>query len=329
MSDSDAELAERVRSYFPRVSPQAALLAIPGVVALDVEVGTVRLYAEEDADPLEVREAARRIVNSACTWIAVERPPAQRAVRRIREARELAVARGSLLAVLQRQVHRRAKAEGILALLPGQVHRCPPHVGEPCKFCGYFPLRAADAPGPTWLFDANGDLQLVVDLPTLRSDIARRIKARVEREEAENAIEAARRVLRGESPPPLIPRRRIEIRDDIVRPAAPLSPSAREKIDAWYRETLAKFRRRSATVGNITVTLITRRTLDTERADLLAVLRARRDRLALAAQVVADALHPCGRCTCGGGGGGDCAWCVMNRRREMQEEIADWRVKHI
>lgn len=27
-------------------------------------------------------------------------------------------------------------------------------------------------------------------------------------------------------------------------------------------------------------------------------------------------LHPAGRCTCGGGGTGDCEWCVMDRRRE-------------
>ena len=31
------------------------------------------------------------------------------------------------------------------------------------------------------------------------------------------------------------------------------------------------------------------------------------------------ALHPAGRCTCGGGGGGDCDWCAMAQRREKRE----------
>lgn len=31
-------------------------------------------------------------------------------------------------------------------------------------------------------------------------------------------------------------------------------------------------------------------------------------------------LHPAGRCTCGGGGGGDCEWCVMDRRRALRED---------
>lgn len=30
-------------------------------------------------------------------------------------------------------------------------------------------------------------------------------------------------------------------------------------------------------------------------------------------------LHPAGRCTCKGSGDGDCAWCEMNRRRELRE----------
>jgi hypothetical protein len=37
------------------------------------------------------------------------------------------------------------------------------------------------------------------------------------------------------------------------------------------------------------------------------------------AEVVDAALHPAGRCTCGGGGTGDCEWCVMDQRRELRE----------
>ena len=33
-------------------------------------------------------------------------------------------------------------------------------------------------------------------------------------------------------------------------------------------------------------------------------------------------LHPAGRCTCGGGGGGSCEWCVMDRARADKEATA-------
>ena len=33
-------------------------------------------------------------------------------------------------------------------------------------------------------------------------------------------------------------------------------------------------------------------------------------------EVPDDPLHPNGKCSCGGGGGGDCAWCVWIRGQE-------------
>lgn len=34
-------------------------------------------------------------------------------------------------------------------------------------------------------------------------------------------------------------------------------------------------------------------------------------------------LHPAGRCTCGGGGGGNCEWCVMDRARADKAVAAE------
>lgn len=34
-------------------------------------------------------------------------------------------------------------------------------------------------------------------------------------------------------------------------------------------------------------------------------------------------LHPAGRCTCGGGGAGTCAWCKMDQARQAEEEAAE------
>lgn len=47
--------------------------------------------------------------------------------------------------------------------------------------------------------------------------------------------------------------------------------------------------------------------------------RARRTILAAAERIDAF-LHSAGKCTCGGGGTGDCDWCVMDRRRAARED---------